>query len=369
MSDIQAILASARTGVMTRDDMRLLLSIEEREQLDALFAAAYAVKQEFVGKTAYYRGIVEFSNICRKDCYYCGIRRSKPDVERFMMKEEEILKGARWAHENNFGSVVLQSGERSDPYFVDFVEDMLRKIKALSDGKLGITLSLGEQSPETYRRWFEAGAHRYLLRIETSNRELYAKMHPPDHDYNARVQCLYDIRDAGYQVGTGVMIGLPLQTIDHLVDDIEFFREMDIDMVGMGPFIVSDNTPVAELVEDTEALHSRNFILALKMISVVRLQLKDVNIAATTALQALKPLGREMGLKAGANIIMPNVSETIYRKNYQLYNNKPCIDEDSGLCSDCLERRIVGIDEEIGYGEWGDSPHFRKRNQNFKLES
>lgn len=278
-----------------------------------------------------------------------------------MMKEEEILKGAIWAYENNYGSIVLQSGERDDSFFINFITNVLRMIKEVSDGKLGITISLGEQSREVYKKWFDAGAHRYLLRIETSNPELYKELHPADHDFEQRRKCLDLLREVGYHVGTGVMIGLPGQTLDDLVSDLFFFRDNDIDMIGMGPYIVHKDTPTAEEIEDFTSIKSEQYLLGLKMISAARLFLKDVNIASTTALQALNPYGREMGLRAGANIIMPNVTDVKYRESYQLYENKPCIDEDSELCLGCLDKRIFDIDEEVGYGEWGDSPHFKKR--------
>jgi len=359
---IEHIINKIEMGVeLEREDLKTILSIKEPDDLTTLFDKAHEVKQKFVGKKTFYRGIIEFSNICEKDCYYCGIRRSNKNVNRYIMKEEEILKGAKWAYENNFGSIVLQSGEREDSFFINFITNVLKKIKEISDGKLGITISLGEQTREVYKKWFDAGAHRYLLRIETSNPGLYKKLHPEDHDFERRKKCLDMLREVGYQVGTGVMIGLPGQTLDDLVSDLFFFRDNDIDMIGMGPYIVHKDTPTAEEIEDFSSIKNGQYLLGLKMIAAARLFLKDVNIASTTALQALNPLGREMGLKAGANIIMPNVTDIKYREFYQLYDDKPCIDEDSELCLGCLEKRIFYIDEEVGYGEWGDSPHFRKR--------
>ncbi|MGD8779425.1 MAG: [FeFe] hydrogenase H-cluster radical SAM maturase HydE [Ignavibacteria bacterium] len=359
---LNSIFNKLDSGIdLSKDDLKYLLLIKEKDELKKLFDKAYEIKKQNTGKKVWFRGIIEFSNICKKNCYYCGIRKSNKTVERYMMKEEEILAGAEWAYKQNYGSIVLQSGERDDKYFIEFIEDILKKIKKLSNGKLGITISLGEQTRETYQRWFDAGAHRYLLRIETSNAELYKKLHPGDHDFEKRKHCLKLLKETGYQVGTGVMIGLPMQTVDDLVNDICFYKEYDIDMIGMGPYIVSENTPTAELVEDFDAIKENQYVLSLKMIAAVRLFLKDVNIAATTALQALKTYGREMGLKAGANIIMPNITDTVYRPSYQLYENKPCIDENSDLCMGCLESRIIKIDEEIGLGEWGDSPHFKKK--------
>ena len=357
---LNAILAAADSGQpLSFDEVRTLLTLKEPESLRALIDAAYAVKERATGRKVFFRGLIEVSNICVKDCLYCGIRKSNRSVERYLMKEQEILAAAEFAFKSRYGSVVLQSGERSDSQFVDFIESVIRKIKLLSGGALGITLSLGEQSEETYGRWFAAGAHRYLLRIETSNPELYKRLHPLDHNFEARRDCLRRLKRRGYQVGTGVMIRLPFQTYDDLANDVLFFRDMDVDMIGMGPYLPSSNTPLADEPASSFPITEDPYKMAISMIAVTRIVLRDVNIAATTALQALKPYGREMGLKAGANIIMPNVTDVLYRPSYQLYDNKPCIDENADECSSCLESRIIDIDEEIGYGEWGDSRHFR----------
>jgi biotin synthase len=341
------------------DEIELLLSLSDKEDIQRLYDRAYQVKCENVSKKVYLRGIIEFSNICVKDCRYCGIRKSNKNVKRFEMSKEEIIKSALWIYENQYGSLVLQSGERSDPAFVDFIEDTLKEIKEKTNNELGITLSLGEQEEDTYKRWFEAGAHRYLLRIETTNRELYQKLHPENCDFENRLKCLGYLKDAGYQVGTGVMIGLPGQTFANLADDVIFFREKDIDMIGMGPFIPHHDTPMADEAENYD--NEEHLELGLKMVAVTRIVLKDVNIAAATALQALKYDGREMGLKAGANIIMPNASDTKYREAYQLYDNKPCLDENSSQCRSCLTNRVIKTGESIEFGKWGDSPHFSKR--------
>jgi biotin synthase len=348
-------------GELSREDLIFLLGLSDEKQKEAFFKKAYDIKLKNVGSKVFFRGIVEFSNICEKDCFYCGLRKSNKNNQRYMMSKDEIIDCAMWAFENEYGSIVLQSGERSDRQFVDFVEDLLKTIKDRSGSKLGITICLGEQSEETYRRWFEAGAHRYLLRIETSNPELYKTLHPEDHDFFKRRECLEVLKKIGYQTGTGVMMGLPGQTLEDLADDILFFKKMDIDMLGMGPYIVHNETPLAEKMPNFEDMKDEQFALGLKMIAATRVFLQDVNIAATTALQALHPQGREMGLKAGANVIMPNLTDTKYRASYQLYEDKPCIDENSSMCRGCLERRITGIGEMIGYNEWGDSPHFFKK--------
>ncbi|MFP4458879.1 MAG: [FeFe] hydrogenase H-cluster radical SAM maturase HydE [Candidatus Zixiibacteriota bacterium] len=347
---------------LSHNDLKYLLNIEVGDELLRMYNEAYRIKVETSGKMVYFRGIIEFSNICDKNCFYCGIRHDNKNIVRYMMTLDEILEAAKWVHEVGYGSIVLQSGERRDEKFVSFVEDAVRGIKDISDGKLGITLSFGEQSKKTYQRWYNAGAHRYLIRIETSNPKLYARLHPNDHDFGYRFECLEYLREVGYQVGTGVMIGLPGQTIDDLADDILFFRDNDIDMIGMGPYIPHKDTPMADSLEgDFKYIRERQLDLALKMIGATRICLKDVNIAATTALQALDDIGRELGIRAGANIIMPNVTDTKYRRGYQLYENKPCLDENSSMCQDCLEGRIAKLGETIGYNKWGDSPHYFKR--------
>lgn len=360
---IDMILEKAdRDETLSPLEIKTLLEISDPDEQQALYDCAYRVKEKQVGKVAYFRGIIECSNICIKDCYYCGIRRSNTKVERFQMDENEILREAVWAYENAYGSTVIQAGERRDPEFIDMIERVVKHIKSATDGKLGITLSLGEQTEETYRRWREAGAHRYLLRIETTNRELYRSLHPADHDFVERIDCLARLRKTGWQVGTGIMIGLPDQTTDDLVNDILFMKAIDVDMVGMGPYIPHRDTPMgASIPPYTPEQKEAALTLGLKMIAVTRIVLKDVNIAAATALQALEHTGREMGLQCGANVIMPNVTETKFRPSYTLYDGKPCLDENSTMCRGCLSRRIQGIGETIGFNEWGDSPHYARR--------
>jgi biotin synthase len=344
----------------SREEIKQLLQLEGDER-KLLLRKAKQVKEELVGNKVYFRGLVEFSNICSKDCLYCGIRKSNKKVVRYNATDEEILAACRFAWENRFGSVVLQSGELDSPTFVKRIENLLKKIKQLSNNELGITLSCGEQTRETYRRWFENGAHRYLLRIEASNPELYYKIHPntKKHSFEKRLEALHSLRETGYQVGTGVMIGLPFQTFDDLTGDLLFMKETDIDMCGMGPYIEHEHTPLFQYRHLLKTKKER-FDLALNMIAVLRLMMPDINIAAATALQAIDPGGREKALAVGANIIMPNLTPCEYRKEYLLYEDKPCLDEDAELCRNCLEARIELAGCEIGYGEWGDSKHFKK---------
>jgi biotin synthase len=263
----------------------------------------------------------------------------------------------------------LQSGELSSPVFVERVDMLIKSIKKLSNGELGITLSCGEQTQETYRHWFASGAHRYLLRIESSDRELYAKIHPKNeqHSFEKRLECLHLLKECGYQVGTGVMIGLPFQTMEHLAGDLLFLKQIDVDMVGMGPYIEHEDTPLYEFRHLLETKQER-FDLALKMVATLRLLMPDINIAAATALQAIDPVGREKALAVGANVIMPNLTPCDFRNEYQLYEGKPCLDEDADLCKNCLEARIELAGSEIGYGEWGDSRHYFNRQSRSVIE-
>lgn len=360
MSSVSTILSKE---FLSRNDIITLLK-SEGSDINELFAYSTEVKQRYIGNVVYFRGLIEFSNICEKDCLYCGIRSSNKNISRYNLSDEQILEAAQFAYENRYGSVVLQGGELESKFFTERIEKLLHKIKELSNGELGITLSIGEQSLETYKRWFSAGAHRYLLRIESSNKELYYKIHPnnPKHSFEKRLQALYDLKTAGYQVGTGVMIGLPFQTMEDLADDLLFMKEFNIDMCGMGPYIEHADTPLWQFKDQLLPLSER-FNLALKMIAILRILMKDINIASATALQAIDPIGREKALKIGANIIMPNITPGTYRNNYKLYENKPCTDENAADCNNCLEARIKLSGNTIGYGNWGDSIHFKKKHQ------
>lgn len=354
-------------GILQQQDFSihdLVVLLESTgDEMQLLLGKANQIKQSSVGSKVYLRGLIEFSNICNKDCFYCGIRKSSVDVNRYEATDDEILEACNFAFERGFGSVVLQSGEISSKVFTGRVETLIRQIKQLSDDKLGITLSCGEQSRETLIRWFESGAHRYLLRIEASNRKLYNKIHPQNltHSYDRRVKALHDLKEVGYQVGTGVMIGLPFQTTEDLANDLLFFRELDIDMCGMGPYIEHEHTPLIEyknlLLNKEERLD-----LSLKMIACLRILMPDINIAASTALQVINASGREQALNAGANILMPNITPCDYRKQYRLYDNKPDI-EDAGLIINAPGDRAENIGYQIGYNEWGDSRHFFNRKK------
>jgi len=346
---------------LSAEDLRYMLTLTGDDMI-RLFEIAAAIKKEYVGNIVYYRGLIEYSNRCSKNCYYCGVRAGMKQLNRYKLSDEEVIEAAIFANENKYGSIVIQGGERADKGQVANITRLLQKIHQVTNDNLHITLSLGEQSDETFRIWRENGAHRYLLRIEASNEDLYKKLHPQDehHSFAKRIKALEALKKLGYQVGSGVMIGLPFQTIDHLVQDLLFLKEFDIDMNGMGPYIEHEGTPLYKykhlLLSKEERLH-----MSLKMVASLRILMKDVNIAATTAMQTLAPDGREQALSAGANVVMPNLTPVKYRKDYQLYNDKPCLDEEADQCTKCLENRIKSIGNEIGYGEWGDSRHFNRK--------
>lgn len=335
----------------TRAEIIEMLS-SEGEKMDMLFSRAADIKHNVVGDKLYLRGLIEYSNICRKNCLYCGIRRGNDMIGRYRLSEEEVMSSVQYAVDNRFGSIVIQAGEDISKEHVDKIEHIVRKIADYTQGELGITLSFGEQSEETYLKWFEAGAHRYLLRIEASSPKLYSTIHPRDsiHDYTERLNALKTLRKVGYQVGSGVMIGLPGQTVENLADDILFMRDLDIDMCGMGPYIEAENTPMLLNIDKNSLLYpvDKRLEMSLKMVAVLRIVMPDINIASTTALSSLSDDGRYLAVRYGANVIMPNITPLYRLKNYALYDNKSA-DEDPKL------KRM-----EIAYGERGDSLHFRR---------
>jgi len=345
----------------TKDDLIRLLAAED-DDLELLYQKAAEVKLLNIGNKVYYRGLIEYSNICAKNCFYCGLRCGNPTISRYMLKDEEVVEAAGIAFENNFGSLVIQSGERSDRKFVQKIANLLKQIRNLSERKLRVTLSMGEQTEETYQLWRESGAQRYLLRIETSNPELYRKIHPNNslHSYENRLDAISLLRKTGYQVGTGVMIGLPFQTLEDLANDLFFIKNHDIDMVGMGPYIENENTPLYEFRHLLVPAEKR-LELSIKMVAILRLMMPKINMAATTAMQTLNPKGREMALKVGANVIMPNLTPLKYRDGYLLYDNKPNIHEETESSLARLKKSIEDAGCELALGDWGDSQHFQDR--------
>ncbi|MBP1638085.1 MAG: Biotin synthase, partial [Bacteroidetes bacterium] len=293
------------------------------EDMELLFEHVAKIKQQNIGNTVHLRALVELSNSCEKDCYYCGIRKSNHNINRYTVNEDEMIEAIQFAYQNGYGSMAIQSGENQSKVFKEKINSILKKAKEISHGELGITLSCGEQPEKTYREWFENGAKRYLLRIETSNKALYEKLHPNNekHSFKNRLNALYLLKNIGYQVGTGVMIGTPFQTVDDLADDLLFMKNFDIVMCGMGPYIEHRETPLNEYKGSLLSLNKR-LELSLKMVAVLRILMPDINIAATTALQTIDKNARMKAIQIGANVLMPNITPKQYRDNYLLYENK-----------------------------------------------
>ncbi len=343
-----------------RSDILAMLQCSEEES-PILYRRAVTVRDRYIGNSIYLRGLIEYSNICGKNCLYCGIRRENHKVDRYTLTNDEVIEAALTAYRLNFGSIAIQSGENPSTAYVDNMEELIRTIRKLTRGQLGITLSLGEQTRETYQRWFNAGAHRYLLRIEAASEALYRRVHPDDdlHRYHRRLECLKIIQETGYQTGTGVMVGLPYQTMTHLADDLIFMRDFNIDMCGMGPFIEHSDTPLGARGTDNLFLKER-FNLTLRMIAIIRIIMKDINIVASTAMQTIDPAGREKAISSGANVVMPNLTPDKYRPGYRIYEGKPGFNEInktniSGLNFDLIPGTTLGL------GVWGDTPHYNRR--------
>lgn len=345
-----------------------LLALSDSAEIEQLRSRAEAMVRAECGDMVSMRGLIEFSNVCVNDCYYCGIGKNCTVDSRYTLTHEQIVDAAKMCADLGYGSLVLQSGERHDESFIDFVVEAIRSIKSatrsnvLPEG-LGITACVGEQSFDAYKRLFDAGAHRFLLRVETTNNQLFEAIHHPSQKLKNRIACLQMLKDIGFQVGTGVMIGLPGQTLEMLADDILFFKLLDVDMIGMGPYIVHHATSMARFAKEIDNKKEYIYNLSLRMIAVTRLFLRDVNIAATTALQAMHPKGREDGLRFGANVIMPQVTPTDVRLSYQLYDGKPCLDETASQCSACIGGRIASVGRSIAYNSYGDSPHARRKKK------
>ncbi|HHV16424.1 MAG TPA: [FeFe] hydrogenase H-cluster radical SAM maturase HydE [Gelria sp.] len=322
-----------------------------------LLEKADRYRQENRGRAVYFRGLIEYSNICSQNCFYCGLRRDNLFIKRYHLDREEIISLAMEAHNNGYQSICLQSGQVSSSKEIDLVAEVVATIKELSGKKgqgLGITLSLGELSYQQYQQLWNAGAHRYLLRIETSNPVLFQKIHPPEQSFSRRLECLQALREIGYQVGTGVMIGFPGQSYEDLAYDLQFFREKDIDMLGMGPYIPHPDVPLAD--EKKEYI-SDVFGTSIKMLALARIMMPDINMVASTALQSIHPDGLKMGLKAGANIVMPILTPEKNRQDYMLYANK------KHSAFETLQQDIKAAGYEPTLWQWGDSPHYFKRKR------
>lgn len=314
--------------------------IDSRTPASAEYAAEKAVQKRvgIYGNDVYVRGLIEFSNYCRNDCLYCGIRRSNKNCERYRLSEEEILSCCDDGYSLGFRTFVLQGGE--DPYYTDSVMcSIVSRIKE-SHPDCAVTLSLGERSRASYQALFDAGADRYLLRHETASEEHYKKLHPPEMSYANRMRCLSDLREIGYQVGCGFMVGSPYQTSENLAADLCFIADFKPDMCGIGPFVPHHATPFA-------SFPAGGLALTTFLLSLIRLIQPNILLPATTALGTIDPKGREKGILAGANVVMPNLSPTRFRKKYELYDNKICTGDESAQCRTCLERRMNSIGYKI----------------------
>jgi biotin synthase len=332
MKDIINKLETERT--LTRDEYKTLFSCDD----EYLFERARAAAQKVYGKSIYMRGLIEFTNYCKNDCLYCGLRAGNDKADRYRLSKQQILECCKSGHALGFRTFVLQGGE--DPWFTDeiLVEIVSEIREAYPD--CAITLSLGERSYESYGRLRKAGTDRYLLRHETANEEHYNTLHPDNMFLANRKKCLFNLKELGYQVGCGFMVGSPNQTSDHLVDDLYFIKELKPHMVGIGPFIPHSDTPFKD--KQAGDLH-----LTLNLLAILRLMQPNLLLPATTALGTIDPNGREMGVLAGANVVMPNLSPADVRKKYLLYDNKICTGDEAAECVACMARRILNTGYEI----------------------
>lgn len=315
-----------------------IIEILKSDNKDVL-KEADSIRKQYVGDEVHLRGLIEFSNICKRQCLYCGLQSCNKSLERYRIEKDKIIKYAKKASDMGYKTLVLQSGE-DDFYSTDYMCEIISEIKKLP---VALTLSIGEKSFEEYKAYKDAGADRYLIRIETTDKDLYTKMHP-NASFENRIKCLEYLKELNYEVGTGCLVGLPEQTIESLANDILFFNSINADMVGIGPFIAHPQTPLKNSPNGS-------FDLALKVMALTRITLKNINIPATTAMETLNPNGRIIALQSGANVVMPNVTSSEYREKYELYPNKICIHENPDQCKKCIEAKIKSIGRTISISQ------------------
>lgn len=320
-----------------KEYMELIENCGEPER-KKLATKASALREIYYKKEVYTRGLIEFTNFCKNNCYYCGIRAKNHLISRYRLSDKEILSCAEEGYGLGFRTFVLQGGEDGF-YQMEQIGMLVSEIKKRHPD-CAVTLSFGEHSKETYQYWYDCGADRYLLRHETANKEHYEKLHPKEMSFENRIRCLYDLKEIGYQTGAGFMVGSPYQTTENLAEELLFLKKLKPDMVGIGPFIPAEGTPFAD--EKAGTLEQ-----TLLLLSLIRLTLPEVLLPATTALGTIHPMGRELGIQAGANVVMPNLSPVSVRKKYLLYDNKICTGEESAQCRGCLDRRMSGIGYQI----------------------
>lgn len=332
------VLKLEKEHFLTDEEFKVLIEDTAKETQEFLAERASAVKKEIYGTDVYIRGLIEFTNYCKNDCYYCGIRRGNAQVDRYRLTKEQILDCCEVGYNLGFRTFVLQGGE--DGYFTD--ERMIDIIKAIKAGysDCALTLSIGEKSYDSYKAFYDAGADRYLLRHETADECHYGKIHPKELSLANRKQCLYNLKEIGYQVGCGFMVGSPFQTTESLIEDLKFIKELNPHMVGIGPFVPHKDTPFKDYSQGS-------LELTLKLLSIIRLMLPHVLLPATTALGSINALGREKGILAGANVVMPNLSPRDVRKKYLLYDNKICTGDEAAECIVCMKNRMKSIGHEV----------------------
>jgi biotin synthase len=316
-------------------DKSEILYLLKTDETAKIFSAADKVRKKHVGDKVHLRALIEFSNYCKQNCLYCGLRRGNTKITRYRLKTQEIINLAKKAIEYDYKTIVLQSGE--DLYYT--IDRMSKIVSEIKKFNTAVTLSIGEKTFEEYKTYLKAGADRYLLRIETTDEVLYNKLNP-GMSFKNRIRCLEDIKRLGYEVGSGIMVGLPGQTIESIAKDIIYLKSIPVDMAGIGPFIYHPDTPI----EKTEG---NCFELALKVMAILRLLMPDINIPATTAMETLNPNGRLIALQCGANVVMPNATETAYRKHYEIYPGKICIDNSPKYCRFCIEKKIKSINRNV----------------------
>ncbi len=324
---------------ITKKEIIEFLKTKNKNKINILFLWADVVRRQYVGDEVHIRGIIEFSNYCSKNCLYCGIRRDNKKINRYKMDIDSIFETAKTAASLGYKTVVLQSGEAM-VHPIKEISSLIKRIK--QELNIAVTLSLGELKYEEYELLRKAGTDRYLMRFETTDRQLFKRL-KPDSDYDARFKRLYWLKELGFQTGSGIMIGLPGQTPESIADDILMFKKLDLDMVGSGPFIPNPDTPLKDTAAGT-------LIDALKLVALTRIITLNTHIPATTALGTISPQGRQKALLCGANVIMPNVTPKKYRKHYLLYPDKICVDENPPHCSRCINAMILAAGRKIATG-------------------
>lgn len=329
------------------DNNQLKELVSDNSNNEVLRIRADEVRRKYYGNRVFVRGLIEISNICKNDCYYCGIRKSNRNISRYRLTEEEIYSCCETGYNLGFRTFVLQGGE--DLYFSDIV--LCRIVNNIKNKypDCAVTLSMGERSYESYKNLKSAGADRYLLRHETADNTHYSKLHPAGMSLENRKKCLYNLKSLGYQTGTGFMVGSPYQTVENIISDLHFMQEIQPEMIGIGVFIPHHDTPFRDYPHGSAELN-------IKLISIIRLMFPKALIPATTALGTVSPDGRERGIQAGCNVVMPNLSPLMFRKSYELYDNKICTGEESAQCIECLRKRVesVGYELDMSRGDYPD---------------